>query len=143
MICENNHDKHEIISYDKILIENDKIIENKKEIRKEIDEFEDKINNIIKELEIIKEYIEEYYKIINDITDNYILNKKRNYEILENIKEIIYNNNIINDIKKMNNDFKYNNIIDIYNKINNINIDVIIYKINNNKDKIKIFGEIF
>ena len=77
MICENNHDKHEIISYDKILIENDKIIENKKEIRKEIDEFEDKINNIIKELEIIKEYIEEYYKIINDIIQNYISDKKK------------------------------------------------------------------
>ena len=106
MICENNHDKHEIISFGKILIEDDKIIEGKKEIRKEIDEFEDKINKIIKVLEIIKENIEEYYQIINDIIDNYILNKKRNYEELENIKEIIYNNNIINDIKKIKNDFK-------------------------------------
>ena len=144
MICENNHDKHELITYGKIIIEDDKIIEGKKEIRKEINEFEDKINNIIKELEIIKENIEEYYKIINDIIDNYINNKKRNYEILKNIKEIIYNNNIINDIKKINNDFNYNNIIDIYNKINKIkDNDIIIYKINNNEDKIKIFGKDF
>jgi len=143
MICKNNHDKHELISFDKILIEDNKIIESKKEIRKEIDEFEEKINNIIKEIEIIKASIEEYYKIINEIIDYYINNKKRNYETLENIKEIIYNNIIINDIKKVNNDFKYNNIIDIYNKINNINIDIITYKINNNENKIRIFGDDF
>ena len=114
MICENNHDYHELLTYGKIIIEDDKIIEDKKEIRKEIDEFEDKINEIIKDLGIIKENIEEYYKIINDIIKKYINNKKRNYQILINIKNIINNNNIINNIKVINNNNnKLDNIIDI------------------------------
>ena len=80
-------------------------------------------------------------------------NKKRNYSLLQNINDIIkYNINIIQDInniineKNINN--KFNQIIDIYNKINlnkNINIDSINSKYNkkekenenNLKDEIK------
>ena len=86
----------------------------------------------MEKLNVIKENIEEYYKIINDIINNYIKSKKRNYEILANIKEIIDNNDIINDIKKINNDNKYNDILGIYNKINQK--EEVIIKSKNNKD---------
>ena len=118
MSCENEHDNHEIINYGKILIKDNDIIKAMKEIRKEFDQLEYKINENIKKLNIIMENIEEYYKIINDIINNYIKNKKRNYEILKNIKEIIDNNDIINDIKRINNDNKFDDILGIYNKIN-------------------------
>ena len=123
-----------------------------KEIRKEIDIFNKNIKEEINKLNKIIENIEEYYKIINDIIEKYIKNKIINYQILININNIINKNSIINNIKIINNkNDKYNDIIDIYNKINNkINNDIfdinnkinddniIIYKIDENKDNIKI-----
>ena len=88
-----------------------------KEIKNEFDKLENKIKESIEKLNIIKENIEKYYKIINDIINNYIKNKKRNYETLKNIREIL-GNNIINDIKKINNSNQYDDIMSIYNKIN-------------------------
>ena len=117
MICESEHDEHEIINYGKILIKDNDIIKSMKEIKNEFDKLENKIKESIEKLNIIKENIEKYYKIINDIINNYIKNKKRNYETLKNIREIL-DNNIINDIKKINNSNKYDDIMSIYNKIN-------------------------
>jgi len=122
MICENNHNEHEIIYYGKIIIEENKIKEKMNELKEEIDKFNKDIEEKINKLKKIKENIEEYYKIINDIIKKYINNKKRNYQILINIKNIINNNIIINNIKRINNNKnKYEDIIDIYNKIYNIN----------------------
>ena len=157
MMCENNHKEHELIYYGKLIIEDNKIIKYMKEIRKEIDIFNKNIKEEINKLNKIIENIEEYYKIINDIIEKYIKNKIINYQILININNIINKNSIINNIKIINNkNDKYNDIIDIYNKINNkINNDIfdinnkinddniIIYKIDENKDKIKIFGKLF
>ena len=146
MLCESEHDKHEIINFGKILIKEDNIKKAMTDIRKEIDELKNKINDKISKLEKINENIEEYYNIINEIIKNYLKNNKRNYEIIKNINEIVDNNNIINDIKNLNNDDKFNEMIDIYYKINNINNNddnndnIIIYKVNNNNNKIKIFG---
>jgi len=117
MLCESDHDNHEIVNFGKILIKDDDIIKEMKEIRKEFDELENKINENIERYNNIKINIEEYYNIINGIINNYIKSKKRNYEILKNIRELI-DNNIINDIKKINIDNKYDDIINIYNKIN-------------------------
>ena len=116
MICKKNHNnKHEIIIFDDIIIKEDNIIKGINDIKKEIDEFIDKTNEKIKKLSIIKENMEEYYKIINGIINNYIKNKKINYQILKNIKEIIEDNNIINEIKEINKDNKYDKINIIYN----------------------------
>jgi len=118
LVCKNSHDALKTIEYSKILIKDDNIIKDMDEIRKVIDSFENNINEIIKKLNI-----EEYYRIIYDLINNYIKNKNKNYVILKNIKDIICNNYLINDIKKINNsDNKYNNIINIYNKIKFLNI---------------------
>ena len=163
LICKNNHDAHEAIEYSKILIKDDKLIKDMDEIRKIIDSFENNINEIIKKLNIVKDNIEEYYRIIYGLINNYIKNKNKNQVILKNIKDIICNNNLINDIKKINNsENKYNNIINIYNKIKFLNIYdeinslnhkneiinksksyTLIYKISKNINKIKLFGTNF
>ena len=143
--CGNAHIKHEMINYGDILIKVNELQNDMKDIRKQIDIFKEKTNEKTKS-DIIIENLEEYYKIIKKINDNYIKNSKRNYENIKNIKEIIDNNKIIiNDIKKINNYNKYTDIIDIYNKINNINYNYskIIYKINKNNDNIRILGKEF
>ena len=170
MLCENNHNEHEIIYYGKLIIEENKIIKRMEEIKKEIEIFNNNIKEEIRKMNKIIENIEEYYKIIDNIIIKSINNKKRNYQILININKIINENKFINNIKNINNNYnKYNDIIDIYNKIYNYDIDsnkdndidnrdnnkdkdivnnndnekenddnIIIYKIDENKDEIKI-----
>jgi len=61
-----------------------------------------------------------YYKIIEDIIDNYN-NKNRNYEIIYNLNLFIKNNIIeeLNEVIKCNNiTDKFNNIFNIYRKMN-------------------------
>ena len=106
--CINNHKGHDCISFQNILPDIDKI----------------KLNKVSENMEI-------YYRIYNDILNNYE-NKNRNYELIKSINEI-NNINIIKDIKEINNDENINdkccNILNIYNKmINN--------KINEKKEKI-------
>ena len=145
--CEKNHNFHEIISYGKLLPDiNDLKIKND-ELKKTINEFKKDIETIINSLNKVIENIEQYYKIINYITNSYD-NKKINYEILHNIKEIYsYDmkkniNKIIEDTNAQN---KIENLLDIYNKITNKdkNIINIKYKIEDNSSEIKIFGEEF
>ena len=151
MLCENNHNEHEIIYYGKLIIEDNKIKKRMEEIKREIDIFNNNIKEEIRKLNKIIENMEEYYKIIDNIIIKYIKNKKRNYQILININKIINENNIINNIKTINNNNnKYNDIIGIFNKIYNNkdngmdnNDNIIIYKIDENKDEIKIFGKKF
>jgi len=137
LACKNNHNGHELIFYDKLIIEDNKIIEKMDEMKKEIDTFNNSIKEKIRKLNKIIENMEEYYKIIDEIIKKYINNKNRNYQILINVNNIINNNNIIKKIKSINNNNnKYDDIIDIYNKIYNIddnkNID------DKNKNIIKI-----
>jgi hypothetical protein len=60
MTCENEHNNHSIIYYDKLIIQDNKIINKMKEIKKEIDIFNNDIKEKINKLKIINENIEEY-----------------------------------------------------------------------------------
>ena len=143
MSCENEHSEHSIIYYGKLIIQENKIINRMKEIRKEIDIFNNDIKEKINKLNKIIENIEEYYKIIDNIIKNSINNKRRNYQLLITINNIINNNNMINNIKRINNNKnKYDDIIDIYNKIynnynknNQNNNDILNNKNNENNDE--------
>ena len=85
--CEKNHNSHEIVSYGKLIPDiNDVRIKND-ELKKIIKEFKNDIETIINSLNIVIENIEQYYNIINSITNNYNY-KKINYEILHNIQKI-------------------------------------------------------
>ena len=142
LICEKEHNNHEIISYGKIIKEEKEIKKKIKELKEIINIFNDNIDEIIYKLNKIKENIKIYYRINEDIINNYKI-KNKNYKILQNIKEM-NNNNIIKEIKEINNDNKnkLEKLINIYNKMNYKNEINIIYKINK-EEKIKIFGEKF
>ena len=126
--CE-DHDKH---NNNISLRELKPNIEEKKnillKIKIEVDYFNNEIKNIINKLNDLINIMNIYYEIYNDIINNYET-KNRNYSILSNIKEIdINNNNIFEDVEKINsikgiND-KIINIVELYNKIN-LNDDAI------------------
>jgi len=120
MKCENNHKEHKLIYYGKLIIEDNKIKRFMEEIKKEIELFNNDIKEIINKYNKIIEYMEEYYNVIDGVIKNYINNKNINYQILININNIVNNNNIFNDIKRINkNRNKYYDLFIIYNKIYN------------------------
>ena len=128
--CESEHINHNTIS---IMPDLNKLRKEINELKEKINIFTNNINNLIKKLKKIIENINIYYKIYEKIINKYE-NKKRNYELLKNINEI-NNNEIIKDINEINNNFdnKLNNIMEIYNKMINNEINII-YNINKNKD---------
>ena len=87
MYCEKEHNNHEIISFGKILPNIDDIKIKMKELKEKIDQLKNDIKEMINILNKTMENIEYYYKISNDIINNYN-NKKINYEILYNINNI-------------------------------------------------------
>ena len=115
-LCEPDHKSHDIINYNEILPNIDKI--QIKELRNGIDELKKNINKIKNKLNNVIENLEKYYEIYINIIENY-RNKIYNYKEIINIKEI-NNNNIIEDLNKINYDNninnQFNNIIEIYKK---------------------------
>ena len=110
--CEQNHNKHNISSYGKLIPDDNKM----NNILKELEEVKNKlnkdINNIIEKLNKVRDNYEHYYNINKNIINNF--NKEKiNYEILYNINNI-NNKDIINDINNIIND----NIIE--NKLNKL-----------------------
>ena len=140
--CQKEHIKHELIYYGEILKDKNELLNNMKELKIEINKFNNDINEIIKKLNNIKDNIQILYNIYNNIIEKYE-DKYRNYELLMTINNI----NIINDIQKINNinniNDKFNKLMDIYNQMNYKNEINIIYNNMNNEDKIKIFDEDF
>ena len=132
--CQNMHKKHKTIFFGDISPEIYKIENEMKKLRKTIDIFNTDTNNIINQMKKVMDNLEIYYKICDDIFKNYI-NKNRNYELWQNLNEL--NNNCIRkEINNINNDKsignKVNNIIDIYNKMINNQINIT-YNTNNKK----------
>ena len=125
MNCENKHDnKHNIINYKNILPEDN--------IKDELDIFRNniyKLNDVIRDmknmLDKISENMEIYFKIIYDIIHNFN-KKKKNYEILKNmnIKDFI-NIPELDNILNNNYDYskKFDILMNIYNKMNNIDLN--------------------
>ena len=133
LYCGEEHKNHSIIDYEDIIINKE---DNIKEINKSeeyINRLNNNIDDIINILNKVKKNMNEYYNIYINIIKNYNY-ENINYEILYNINEFNYYNNniIIEDINKIINDDninnKFNNILNIYYKMNN--------KINNNNNRI-------
>ena len=151
LFCENEHKNHKNESYSDIIPDIDKLKEKMNELKEEIDKFNSNIKDIINKLYKVMGNMEIYYKINENILNNYE-KKIRNYIMLQNINEI--NNNILEEIKDINDNInennKINNILNIYDKMVNKDITEIniIYDIDkrdkeNEKDIIKIFGDDF
>ena len=117
VICEAEHNSHKIIHFSKILPNIDELKKKINEIRNIIDKFKENIRDVA-EKEIfnkIMKSLESYYKIFNDIINNYDINYI-NYEILNNLNEFNDDNSFINDLNdiinednnnKKNNKIKY------------------------------------
>ena len=107
IICENDHNNHSIIDLGKIISNKDEIIKGMEELKLIIDKFKNKIEIIKEILNRIINMMEIYYKINNNIINNYNINK-RNYIKLMNLNNIKNNNE--NLIKELNNIINDDNI---------------------------------
>ena len=94
MICEEEHIGHELLEHGKILIKNNDLLNSMKDLNNVIDNFKYKINIIKEILDRLVNTFDLYYKINNNIINNYN-NNKRNYYILQNLNNIKNNNDII------------------------------------------------
>ena len=116
LACEMEHSNHNIISLGKL-------IPNKKDCDKRMNELNEKINklreDIKKLIDILNSFmsnIEIYYNTINDINKSFNF-KKINYESLNNIKEINNNNEILDAINEIINEKRF---CDKFKEISNI-----------------------
>ena len=147
MKCEKDHINHEKVYYGNIMPDSDEIKLRADELGKYIYQLNENIENIIEKLNRYKENINNFYQIYTEVIHNVDF-KNRNYEILNNINEIL-NNDVINDIKRIveenNNKNKFNLILDISDKLELTDDDEItlIYKRNINDERIKIFNSEF
>ena len=125
--CDEEHRKHKTINLVDLKPNINEIKNKLLQLKKEIETFKSQIQIVMKKLDKLKEALDIFYEINNDILNKYEM-KNRNYQILKNI-ELIDNNEIFNRLKKINKviDFenkmfkdKICNIIDIYDKIINL-----------------------
>ena len=119
--CLEQHQGHDIILYETIKPDIKKVKDEFEKLRKTLDKFNENINQIKKCLNKVKENFEIYYKIYDDLINNYekLETNERNYEIYQNINEI---NNIrlieeLNNINSSTIDDQVIEILDIYNKM--------------------------
>ena len=119
--CEESHNEHETMFFEKPNL--DEINKKLSEIKTNIDSFKNKIKQIIEKLNALMKLVDIYYEIKNNINYKYDT-KNRNFEILQNLKEINTDDSIINKINEINknNDF-YGALLDIFELYNHINLD--------------------
>ena len=119
--CDEKHRKHKTINLVDLKPNIDEIKNKLLQLKKEIETFKNDIKVTMKKLSKLEEALNIFYGINNDILSKYEM-KKRNYQILENLK-LIDNNEIFSRLKEINKmiDFKnkISNIINLYNKIIN------------------------
>ena len=115
----NEHSEHEIINYVNMLPNINEVKIKNEKLKNDIDTIKGIIDDLINRLSIIKDKIEYYYNI-NENIYNSLKNKFINYELL-----YTYNNlnksNILNDINDIinNENIRFERLYDISNKINN------------------------
>ena len=122
VICHKEHSNHKVISHGDIMPDKKELESGKNELRKKLDEFENEIQKIINKLNNVIQNFEMYYNIYNDMINGYEI-QKRNYQILQNLNYINeYNKNFIKDldviIKEQNIKYKFEKIMNIWDKIN-------------------------
>ena len=141
-LCD-GHKEHKRIFFVDILPKKEDLIKKKQLLKSTIDDFNSEIKVLISRFNEVTNKINIYYKIIEDMINNYD-NKNRNYEIIYNLNQI-QNNNINEELKKIircnNITEKYNNILNIYKKMNHDEINLI-YNIKGLKE-LYLFGSNF
>ena len=152
--CEKMHNtKHTFILYKDMIKNEREIIEKMKIFGKKINELKDNIKEMISILKKVMENIETYKTINLDILNSFdnIYNNK-NYCMLQNIRDIesnIYLNDIDEIINNKDINFKFQKVLDLYEKMNEKDIEdgerskrneiKLTYKFESIDKKIKIF----
>ena len=125
--CDEKHRKHKTINLVDLKPNMDEIKKKLLQLKKEIETFKSQIQIVMMKLNKMKEALDIFYEINNDILNKYEM-KNRNYQILENIK-LVGNNEIFNRLKEINKviDFKDKmfkdkicNIIHLYDEVINL-----------------------
>ena len=136
------HKKHKRIQLSDILPKRNELIEKLKDIKSTIQSFNASVDGIISILNEIKNKMNIYYKINEDIINNYdtknrnyeiidYLNKFQNYNIIKELYEIMYSLTITD---------KFNNLFNLYRKMNIDEINII-YQTRDNE--VNLFGSDF
>ena len=146
-LCEGEHKSHQKIVFKYIMPGKSELYEYGKYLRhlkKAIILFNNNVQIIINSLNKVTENMSIYYKINEDIINNFNY-KKINYETLYNLKRI-KETSIINDLENIINESsiikKFNDIFDIYCRMN-INEITLIYKVNSRKKEVRLFNNDF
>ena len=90
MFCESKHNNHKIMSYGKLVPDNEILENNNKELKDVINKTKNNIIEIINKLNKIMNDLDLYYKINNRIYEDFnnnIENNNINYNLIYNIKE--------------------------------------------------------
>ena len=129
-LCKDEHSTHEnIINLQNMIISKEELLNKFKSIEYLINEIKKSVEFIKNKLNYFIENIDIFYKINKNLVDNYDL-KNRNYEILQNLKDVLNNNNfLINELKSVNAEElisnKISNILNICDKISIKNEQII------------------
>ena len=121
--CDTDHAEHKTITLVDLKPDLEESKKRMEDIKSMIDELTNQINEITNKFNELIKALKMYYEINNNILKNYEV-KNRNYQVLQNINEII-NNKMYEKIKDIieNNVLKHKlgDIIELYNNINNEN----------------------
>ena len=99
-LCLKEHNKHTVIAYGNILPDINKFTEELEKAKKYIEEYKNKINDIVSKLIDFGEDLDKYYIIFENLIKSFEI-RKRNYSIIQNINNIIeYNNLYMKDLNK-------------------------------------------
>ena len=111
VICENKHKNHEILDLINLLIDEEDLLKLKEDLKNIRDKFKSKIKITKEILNKMIYLLNIYYKINDDIMNNYNINK-RNYHQLKNLNYLIKNNSKL--MKDLNNVINNDKISEIY-----------------------------
>jgi len=122
IICEKEHKNHKKISLGEFMPDKNILENEKNDLRKKLDEFENEVQKIINKLNNVVNNFEIYYNIYDDMITGYEI-QKRNFQILQNLNDIneyniVFNKEIDLIIKEQQINHKFEKIMNIYDKMN-------------------------
>jgi len=127
IMCEEEHNEHNTIFFGKLIPNINKLKEQLSELKSAIDIFNCKVKFIIRKLNGLIKALDIYYKMQNDMINNYNLREK-NYSTLQNLNEMNVKNEILEKVKNINEiqslKNKIINMIDLSNKIDIDNVEI-------------------
>ena len=141
--CLQEHNEHDIVNYEDELVNIKDILKSMNKLRITIDKYKQNLKELITKINKVIEYVDIYYDINKKILDNYQKGKKRNYNLILNLKEL--QNSINEQIEIISGDQDYghnlNSILYTYNEMINKNksIEINYRPDKNNTEKVKLF----